>query len=182
MFSWLRYVWIRRPLPQPAEASAANAPVAQAPGDSSRESSHRRVNAARSSSSTRVIRARLSPELSQLAAAHTIETFVLEAADEKSVSTPRSRRRTLRLRRFARRFTAMTLCEARLLVAVHRGSLRAVAADNAGQLHSDIQRFLLSTRGQTAFNGKNAPGIEKIRQWVTEARQISRTQVIDPVR
>ncbi len=76
----------------------------------------------------------------------------------------------------------MSLGEARLLVAVHRGSLRAMAADNAGQLHRDIQRFLLSTRGQTAFNGKNAPGIEKIRQWVTEARQISRTRVIGPVR
>ncbi len=76
----------------------------------------------------------------------------------------------------------MSPIEARMLVAVHRGSLRAMAADNAGQLHRDIQRFLLSTHGQTVFNGKNAPGVEKIRQWIAEARQISRTRVIDPVR
>ena len=64
----------------------------------------------------------------------------------------------------------MTPHEALLLFATHRRSPIGLATENAGILRRDLQRLLLSSRGQKLAAGCPAPELQRVRQWVAEAK------------
>ncbi len=79
-------------------------------------------------------------------------------------------RRYQRAIRFSRRFSAMTPHEALLLLAAHRRSNAGLASETAGVLRRDLERLLLSSRGQKLAAGRPVPEIQRVRQWITEAK------------
>ncbi len=178
MLAWIRQLWSTKPagtFTQPHDLAQAHECERSHPTPPT-------TSSARCATRQTVVYARLGPELAQLARDEQIACEAWEGSRPTAAALRRStKQRRLRLQRFAKRFTQMSVRDARLLWAVHRSSLRAIAADNAGQLHRDVERFLLSSRGQRSFSGKTAPTIEKIRRWVREARQITRSRLIDPV-
>jgi len=80
-------------------------------------------------------------------------------------------RRAQRAIRFARRFPDMTPPDALLLFAVHRRSRKSIADEPPGLIRRDIQRLLLSSRGQKRWGDRSAPPIARVKAWVDAARQ-----------
>lgn len=94
-------------------------------------------------------------------------------------------RRYQRAIRFSQRFTAMSPLEALMLFAIHRRSRAALAAESPGMLRRDLQRLLLSSRGQKLAADRPAPAIERVRRWIDEAkahRQASHAAANNPPR
>lgn len=81
-------------------------------------------------------------------------------------------RRYQRAIRYSRRFSAMTPHEALLLLAAHRCSPAGLGAENAGMLQRDLERLLLSSHGQRLAPGGTAPELQRVRQWIVEAKAI----------
>ncbi len=81
-------------------------------------------------------------------------------------------RRCQRALRFSRGFSDMTPLEALILFAAHRRSRRRLAAESAGLLKRDLERLLLSSRGQMLAAGCSAPEIARVRLWIREARGV----------
>lgn len=79
-------------------------------------------------------------------------------------------RRYQRAIRFAQRFTAMTPLEALMLFAIHRRSRAALAAESPAMLRRDLQRLLLSSRGQKLAADRPVPAIQRVRRWIDEAK------------
>lgn len=80
-------------------------------------------------------------------------------------------RRCQRAIRFSRGFSEMTPHEALLLFAAHRRSRVRLAAESPGVLKRDLERLLLSSRGQKLACGRPVPEIGRVRLWIQEARR-----------
>jgi len=72
--------------------------------------------------------------------------------------------------RFSRRFPDMMPTDALLLFAVHRRSRKTIAGEPPGLIRRDIQRLLLSSRGQKRWGDRTAPPIALVKAWVDAAR------------
>jgi hypothetical protein len=120
--------------------------------------------------STTVLYARIPMDMADFSAA---------PAGEKVASkrTANSRRRRRRILRFAKKFQDMKPQEARLLFAVHRRTVASLARENSAQLQRDLQRFVLSTRGQRINSQRAAPTLTKVRTWVRQAQGYARVSV-----
>jgi len=91
--------------------------------------------------------------------------------DPNSTGSIRAKKRKIRILRFMRRFNRMSPIEARLLFAVHRRTVRGLASESPVGLQRDLQRFILSSRGQRISRGQPAPNVTKVKAWVEAARQ-----------
>jgi hypothetical protein len=91
---------------------------------------------------------------------------------EKTKRERTKHRRRTRAHRFSAIFSDMTPREAKLLFCVHRRSLRHLASESPAALRRDLQRFVLSSRGQAVSCDRPAPTLVRVRRWVTEARSL----------
>jgi len=91
---------------------------------------------------------------------------------------PGNRRRT-RAHRFSAIFSAMTPREAKLLLCVHRRSLRQLASESPAALRRDLQRFVLSSRGRAVSRDRPAPTLVRVRNWVSEAKSLLGESAVD---
>ncbi|TWT66040.1 hypothetical protein CA85_29020 [Allorhodopirellula solitaria] len=62
--------------------------------------------------------------------------------------------------------------DALLLVAIHRRSVASVARESAAQLHRDLERFSLSSRGSKLIGGRNVPSLRRVKSWVASCREM----------
>ncbi len=93
----------------------------------------------------------------------------------------KSRARRIRARRFANRFTDMSSRDARMLFAIHRRSVKAMANESPAVLQRDLQRFALSSRGHRISHGKPVATVAKVRVWVAESRQMMPVARLEPL-
>jgi hypothetical protein len=89
----------------------------------------------------------------------------------REASLARRIRRAQRAIRFSRRFPEMTPPDALLLFAVHRRSRKAIASEPPALLRRDIQRLLISSRGQKRWGARPAPPIAQVKAWVNAAQR-----------
>ncbi len=62
--------------------------------------------------------------------------------------------------------------DALLLVAIHRRSVASVARDSAAQLHRDLERFSLSSRGRKLVGNRSIPSLRRVKTWVAACREM----------
>lgn len=62
--------------------------------------------------------------------------------------------------------------DALLLVAIHRRSVASVARESAAQLHRDLERFSLSSRGSKLVGQRSVPSLRRVKGWVASCREI----------
>lgn len=89
----------------------------------------------------------------------------------REASLARRIRQAQRAIRFSRRFPDMTPPDALLLFAVHRRNRKTIASEPPALLRRDIQRLLISSRGQKRWGGRPAPPIAQIKVWVNAAQR-----------
>lgn len=65
--------------------------------------------------------------------------------------------------------------DALLLVAVHRRSVASLARDSAAQLHRDLERFSLSSRGSKLVGRRGIPSQRRVRSWIATCRELAAT-------
>lgn len=65
--------------------------------------------------------------------------------------------------------------DALLLVAIHRRSVASVARESAAQLHRDLERFSLSSRGSKLVGQRSVPSLRRVKSWVASCREIVET-------
>lgn len=179
-------LWVRVPAePAPAPAPAAVKPpatpaAAAPPSGVSPGAGSPAAGAARSTAAVPLGQLGLFP----LSVLRRLRRVGIRTADDLLAATPQRLaaqlgapacwaakfRRYQRAIRFAQRFTAMTPLEALLLVAIHRRSRAALAAESPGVLRRDLQRLLLSSRGQKLAADRPAPAIQRVRRWIDEAK------------
>ncbi len=99
--------------------------------------------------------------------------------DLSEVSAGDARRAAKLIRRtrwavtFSSRFSDMTLRQALMLRAVHRGNRASLAAEQPGLLRRDLQRLAYSSRGSRWLGLEELPPIELIKNWIGQARGVS---------
>lgn len=106
---------------------------------------------------------------------HASQLAVGRSRNQSPPPAERQRRRR-RIARFTRRFSDMAHFEARLLFAIHRRTIKALAAESPAALQRDLQRFSLSTHGQRILRHRPLPTIAKVRAWVAAARLAADSQ------
>ena len=62
--------------------------------------------------------------------------------------------------------------DALLLVAIHRRSVASLARDSAAQLHRDLERFSLSSRGSKLVGNRGVPSLRRVKAWVAACREM----------
>lgn len=62
--------------------------------------------------------------------------------------------------------------DALLLVAIHRRSVASVARQSAAQLHRDLERFSLSSRGRKLIGRRSVPSQRRVKLWVARCREV----------
>jgi hypothetical protein len=67
---------------------------------------------------------------------------------------------------------AMMPRDALLLVAIHRRSVASLARDSAAQLHRDLERFSLSSRGSKLVGNRGVPSLRRVKTWVATCREM----------
>ncbi|MEM9589271.1 MAG: DUF4332 domain-containing protein, partial [Planctomycetota bacterium] len=70
--------------------------------------------------------------------------------------------------RLAARVPGLSARDALLLVSVHRKTVKVLSAESPAQLHRDLQRFALSTRGQNVLRGRKLPSLRRVKRWVNQ--------------
>ncbi len=62
--------------------------------------------------------------------------------------------------------------DALLLVAIHRRSVASLARESAAQLHRDLERFSLSSRGSKLIGHRSVPSLRRVKTWVASCREM----------
>ncbi len=62
--------------------------------------------------------------------------------------------------------------DALLLVAIHRRSVASLARESAAQLHRDLERFSLSSRGSKLIGHRSVPSLRRVKTWVANCREM----------
>lgn len=62
--------------------------------------------------------------------------------------------------------------DALLLVAIHRRSVASLARESAAQLHRDLERFSLSSRGSKLMGRRSVPSQRRVKMWVASCREM----------
>ncbi len=62
--------------------------------------------------------------------------------------------------------------DALLLVSIHRRSVASLARESAAQLHRDLERFSLSSRGSKLIGHRNVPSLRRVKSWVASCREM----------
>ena len=101
----------------------------------------------------------------------------LMTCDLKSIEKQDPTGRTLRVVRryrsavrFACDIDGLMPRDALLLMNIHRRSLHTLAQETPNQLHRDIVRFSLSTKGQKIFAGRRVPSVRRVKGWIQACR------------
>ena len=94
---------------------------------------------------------------------------------DREIARLRVSRRAVRLALVIRRLNPRN---ARLLIAVHRGSPERLALTNAVRLQKDIQRFALSSRGSRLIGDMPLPPVEVVREWIESATNHERRNAL----
>jgi len=63
--------------------------------------------------------------------------------------------------------------DALLLVAIHRRSVASLSRESAAQLHRDLERFALSSRGSKLVGHRGIPSLRRVRTWVATCRELA---------
>jgi hypothetical protein len=91
--------------------------------------------------------------------------------------TPQRAERALQRYRAAIRMAlaveSMMPRDALLLVSIHRRSVKSLARESAAQLHRDLERFSLSTRGSKLVGRRGIPSLRRVKIWVATCRQLA---------
>ena len=94
-----------------------------------------------------------------------------------SFESPSRAERAIRRYRAAIRLAAsvdsMMPRDALLLVSIHRRSVASLSRESAAQLHRDLERFSLSTRGSKIIGRRSVPSLRRVKAWVATCRQIA---------
>jgi len=117
----------------------------------------------------------------QLAAVGVQTAGDLVYGDSRSIASrlshPERAERALRRYRAAIRMSlaidSMMPRDALLLVAIHRRSVASLARESAAQLHRDLERFSLSTRGSKLVGHRGVPSLRRVKAWVSTCRRLA---------
>lgn len=94
----------------------------------------------------------------------------------KTFSSPERAERAIRRYRAAIKLAlgieSMMPRDALLLVAIHRRSVASVARESAAQLHRDLERFSLSSRGSKLVGQRSVPSLRRVKSWVANCRDM----------
>ena len=74
--------------------------------------------------------------------------------------------------RMALAIDSMMPRDALLLVAIHRRSVASLSRESAAQLHRDLERFSLSTRGSKLVGHRGVPSLRRVKTWITTCRSL----------
>ncbi|TWU55304.1 DUF4332 domain-containing protein [Rubripirellula reticaptiva] len=80
--------------------------------------------------------------------------------------------------RFAASVPGMMPRDALLLVSIHRRSVRGLAAESAGTLYRDLQRFAESSQGQVLLRGRRLPSTRRLKRWIHECESMASQSAI----
>ncbi|TWT89372.1 DUF4332 domain-containing protein [Neorhodopirellula pilleata] len=93
------------------------------------------------------------------------------------LSHPERAERALRRYRAAIRMSlaidTMMPRDALLLVAIHRRSVASLSRESAAQLHRDLERFSLSSRGSKLLGNRGVPSLRRVKAWVSTCRHLA---------
>lgn len=94
----------------------------------------------------------------------------------KSFGSPDRAERAIRRYRAAIKLAlgidSMMPRDALLLVAIHRRSVASLARESAAQLHRDLERFSLSSRGSKLVGQRSVPSLRRVKTWVANCREM----------
>lgn len=92
---------------------------------------------------------------------------------ENSQRAERAIRRFRTAIRMALAIESMMPRDALVLVAIHRRSVSSLARESAAQLHRDLERFSLSTRGSKLVGRRGAPSLRRVKAWIATCRELA---------
>lgn len=75
--------------------------------------------------------------------------------------------------RMALAIESMMPRDALMLVSIHRRSVSSLARESAAQLHRDLERFSLSTRGSKLVGRRGVPSLRRVKAWVATCRGLA---------
>ncbi|MBB3206688.1 hypothetical protein FHS27_002500 [Rhodopirellula rubra] len=166
---------VQRGKPQPMRRRAAESPL----------SSHRERLLA-----MRIEHLKLCPveRCEQLAAIGVQTAGDLIYGDPKRISQtfrkPERAERAIRRYRAAIRLAlavdSMMPRDALLLVAIHRRSVASLSRESAAQLHRDLERFSLSSRGSKMIGRRGVPSLRRVKAWVATCREMAAAATAPP--
>ena len=109
-----------------------------------------------------------------LAVADPIELAVKMGLPIKASNTLKRYRRAIR---FATEIAGLMPRDALLLTGIHRASARAIALDSPQAILRDLERFVLSSRGQRLLGNRRLPSMRRIKAWVTFCQDLERVNL-----
>lgn len=92
---------------------------------------------------------------------------------EHSQRAERAIRRYRNAIRMALAIESMMPRDALMLVAIHRRSVISLARESAAQLHRDLERFSLSTRGSKLVGRRGVPSQRRVKAWIATCRELA---------
>lgn len=99
----------------------------------------------------------------------------IAATFDHSERAERALRRYRAAIRMALAVDSMMPRDALLLVAIHRRSVASLSRESAAQLHRDLERFSLSTRGSKLVGRRGVPSLRRVKAWVATCRELAET-------
>ncbi|WP_283431242.1 DUF4332 domain-containing protein [Neorhodopirellula lusitana] len=97
----------------------------------------------------------------------------IASAFQSQARAERAIRRYRAAIRLAASVDSMMPRDALLLVSVHRRSVASLSRESAAQLHRDLERFSLSTRGSKIIGRRGVPSLRRVKSWVATCRQLA---------
>ncbi|MFG0287728.1 MAG: DUF4332 domain-containing protein [Rhodopirellula sp. JB044] len=95
----------------------------------------------------------------------------------RSFRNPERAERAIRRYRAAIRLAlavdSMMPRDALLLVAIHRRSVASLSRESAAQLHRDLERFSMSSRGSKMIGRRGVPSLRRVKAWVSTCRELA---------
>ncbi|MCM2372449.1 DUF4332 domain-containing protein [Aporhodopirellula aestuarii] len=70
--------------------------------------------------------------------------------------------------------------DALLLVAIHRRSVASLSRESAAQLHRDLERFSMSSRGSKMIGRRGVPSLRRVKAWVATCREMAAAAAAPP--
>ena len=92
---------------------------------------------------------------------------------ENSQRAERAIRRYRTAIRMALAIDSMMPRDALMLVAIHRRSVSSLSRESAAQLHRDLERFSLSTRGSKLVGRRGVPSLRRVKAWIATCRDLA---------
>lgn len=99
-------------------------------------------------------------------------------------NSPRAERVLRRYRaaiRMAAAIDSMMPRDALLLVSIHRRSVASLSRESAAQLHRDLERFSLSSRGSKLVGRRGVPSLRRVKTWIATCHRIAESATASPM-